>query len=73
MLETKEKGHFITSQRQTINRLIEKKEIPTGLETYFFGKCRLKNIKSSLGETKKNLPDLISSQQTTNVIKQTYW
>ena len=77
MSETKEKGHLITSQRQTINKLIEKKrqrkEIPTRLETYFFVKCRFKNIKSSLRETKKNLPDLISSQQTTNVTKQTYW
>ena len=26
MSETKEKGHLITSQRQTINKLIEKKD-----------------------------------------------
>ena len=60
VLEAKEKGHLSIPQRQ-----IHKK-----LETHFFIKCRSKNnIKSSFRETKKVLPDLISSQQCYAYVK----
>ena len=72
VLETKEKGHLSTFQRQVIIRLIEKKKkdkrFIQNWRPVFLLHVDLKIILKSLSEKlKKVLPDLISTQQTAYV------